>query len=105
MTRDSESLIEILICMLIATTLIACIGSERWLELDESAQLRDAHPQLLITAESIFLKGSMQHQTLRFKTSVNDRQVEKISGLLELNELLFAKPIQHRQNKTALQSC
>ncbi|MEM7055017.1 MAG: hypothetical protein AAF446_10805 [Pseudomonadota bacterium] len=96
MTRDSESLIELLICALLAAMLTAGYSSKQWLNLDSSAEITSSH--------SIFIQSDNEPYWLR-KTSNETIKVQKVSGLIELNDLLFAKPLGTIHHKSTKQAC
>ena len=106
MSRDSESLIEILIFVLIAVAMAVGSGSDRWANPPWSANDSVAINVLLPEYSSKRLHAlDAAEPSPHAPLASEAKEIDKVSDLIELNLKLFAKPTNKNKNTATRQSC
>lgn len=117
MTRDGERIIELMLFVSITAAML--FGAQpdertdqRWSFLTQLSNSQVEQPPTAIAkVQAMIASKHKQHVRLIIDTQIDIQmdtqkpQVEKISGLRELDRLLFAKPLTTTQSKMARQSC
>ena len=108
MTRDGERIIELILFLSITATLL--MGSnpdesfdQRWGFLNHISGIQTQQTAGLIDPQAI--ANHRYKQLVAPVRAVEEPQIEKISGLKDLDRLFFAKPLNPVKHEMVRQSC